>query len=215
MDPQKEADKHDKERLFEIHHPRTSSDRPGGPICLMCAPVRCPPLWWPSVWYLMALSSPLMAALLKTPYAAPPPPPLLMIKSNFALSLSQIVNNLLLRQANAKGLKMRQSHFLFFFGCRMQNILRCRKNSLQGRVVHKGWQDDHSLRVLWHPTPPATIANFRPWQPSIFSFELLVFQGEAWFFFLWRRPPKGGDVEIAFVERSHKSEAVPVLTWKN
>ena len=162
-----------------------------------------PPLWWPPCWRLLMLLHHLLLFSC------------LLITSNFALSLSQIVNNLLWRQANAKGLKMRQSHFLFFFGCRMQNILRCRKNSLQGRVVHKGWQDDHSLRVLWHPTPPATIANFRPWQPSIFSFELFSLSGGVMIFFFWRRPPKGGDVEIAFVERSHKSEAVPVLTWNN
>ena len=183
MDPQKEADKHDKERLFEIHHPRTSSDGLGGPICLMCAPVRCPPLWWPSVWYLMAPSSPLMAALLKTPYAAPPPPPLLLITSNFALSLSQIVDNLLLRQANAKGLKMPGNPIFFsFLGA------ECKISFDAGRIHCKAelcTKDDRMTIVcvfydILHPLPRSP--TFDPGNLPYFHLKLSLSGGGMIFF---------------------------------
>ena len=59
-----------------------------------------PPLWWPPCWRLLMLLHHLLLFSC------------LLVTSNFALSLSQIINNFLWRQGNAKGL----------FGCRMQNI---------------------------------------------------------------------------------------------
>ena len=67
----------------------------------------------------------------------------------------------------------------------------------------------YDILQFLHPLPRSP--TFDPGNLPYFHLNFLVFQ--ACFFFL--RPPKGGDVEIAFVERSHKSEAVPVLTWKN